>query len=29
VLAKSTKPDPSLMYPPYTDRAMKLIRRVF
>ncbi len=29
VLAKSAKPDPSLMYPPYTDRAMKLIRRVF
>ena len=29
VLAKPTKPDPSLMYPPYTDRAMKLIRRVF
>ncbi|MFN8032568.1 MAG: aldehyde dehydrogenase family protein [Mycobacterium sp.] len=29
VLAKPTKPDPSLMYPPYTDRAMKIIRKVF
>lgn len=29
VLAKRPKPDPALVYPPYTDRAIKLMRRVF
>ena len=29
VLSKTTKPDPRLMYPPYTDRALKLMRRFF
>lgn len=29
VLAKPTRPDPSLVYPPYTDRALKLMRRLF
>ncbi|MCX2934337.1 aldehyde dehydrogenase family protein [Mycobacterium sp. CVI_P3] len=29
VLAKSTKMDLKLMYPPYTDRAIRLMRRVF
>lgn len=28
VLAKPTKPDPSLMYPPYTDRAIKIMRKL-
>ncbi len=28
VLAKSAWPDPSLLYPPYTDRAMKILRRL-
>jgi aldehyde dehydrogenase (NAD+) len=28
VLAKPAKPDPSLLYPPYTDRAMKILRRL-
>jgi aldehyde dehydrogenase (NAD+) len=28
VLSKSAKPDPSLLYPPYTDRAMKILRRL-
>ena len=28
VLAKSAWPDPSLLYPPYTDRAMKVLRRL-
>ncbi len=27
VLAKPARPDPALMYPPYTDRKMKLLRR--
>ncbi|GAA2862354.1 aldehyde dehydrogenase family protein [Pseudonocardia halophobica] len=27
VLAKPAKPDPALMYPPYTDKKMKLLRR--
>lgn len=29
VLAKPNRPDPSLMYPPYTERALKLMRRLF
>jgi aldehyde dehydrogenase (NAD+) len=29
VLAKRAKPDLRLVYPPYTDRAVKLMRRVF
>ena len=29
VLAKPAKPDPSLMYPPYTDTKVKLMRRFF
>jgi len=29
VLAKPAKPDPRLLYPPYTDRAVKIIRRLF
>jgi aldehyde dehydrogenase (NAD+) len=29
VLAKPSRPDPSLTYPPYTDRKMKLLRRFF
>jgi aldehyde dehydrogenase (NAD+) len=29
VLTKTTKPDPRLVYPPYTDRALKLMRRLF
>jgi aldehyde dehydrogenase (NAD+) len=28
VLRKGVKPDPSLLYPPYTDRAMKILRRL-
>lgn len=28
VLAKPAKPDPSLMYPPYTDRALNIMRRL-
>lgn len=28
VLAKPSRPDPSVMYPPYTDRKLKLMRRV-
>ena len=28
VLAKTTKPDLKLLYPPYTDRALKILRRV-
>ncbi|BBY81214.1 aldehyde dehydrogenase family protein [Mycolicibacterium pulveris] len=28
VLAKPAKPDPSLMYPPYTDRALSIMRRL-
>ncbi|QZT59584.1 aldehyde dehydrogenase family protein [Mycolicibacterium austroafricanum] len=28
VLAKWAKPDPSLMYPPYTDRALKIMRKL-
>lgn len=28
VLAKPAKPDPGLMYPPYTDRAMRILRRL-
>ncbi|MDQ4116482.1 MAG: aldehyde dehydrogenase family protein, partial [Actinomycetota bacterium] len=27
VLAKPAKPDPALMYPPYTHRKMKMLRR--
>jgi aldehyde dehydrogenase (NAD+) len=29
VLAKPARPDPMLMYPPYTDRAKKIIRKLF
>src|ERR1700694_3197899 len=29
VLSKPTKPDPRLVYPPYTDRALKIMRRLF
>ncbi|CAJ1581037.1 aldehyde dehydrogenase family protein [[Mycobacterium] wendilense] len=29
VLAKPAKPDPSLVYPPYTERALKIMRRLF
>lgn len=29
VLAKSAKPDLALTYPPYTDRAIKIMRRLF
>jgi aldehyde dehydrogenase (NAD+) len=29
VLAKRAKPDPRLLYPPYTQRALKIMRRVF
>ncbi|MDR3663488.1 MAG: aldehyde dehydrogenase family protein [Mycobacterium sp.] len=29
VLAKSARPDLKLIYPPYTDRAVKLMRRLF
>jgi aldehyde dehydrogenase (NAD+) len=29
VLSKTTKPDPRLVYPPYTDRALKLMRKLF
>jgi aldehyde dehydrogenase (NAD+) len=29
VLSKPAKPDPRLVYPPYTDRALKLMRRLF
>lgn len=29
VLAKTTWPDPKLTYPPYTDRALKIMRRLF
>ena len=28
VLAKPAKPDPSLMYPPYTDRVLKIMRKL-
>ncbi len=28
VLAKPSKPDPGLMYPPYTDRAIKIMRKL-
>jgi aldehyde dehydrogenase (NAD+) len=29
VLAKTTKPDLKLLYPPYTDRALKIMRKLF
>jgi aldehyde dehydrogenase (NAD+) len=29
VLAKTTWPDPMLVYPPYTDRALKIMRKLF
>jgi aldehyde dehydrogenase (NAD+) len=29
VLFKPAKPDPRLVYPPYTDRALKMMRRLF
>ncbi|MGE0219854.1 aldehyde dehydrogenase family protein [Mycolicibacterium sp.] len=28
VLAKSAKPDPALLYPPYTDRALEIMRKL-
>jgi aldehyde dehydrogenase (NAD+) len=28
VLAKTTKPDIKLLYPPYTDRGLKILRRL-
>ncbi len=28
VLAKPAKPDPSLLYPPYTDRALRIMRKL-
>jgi aldehyde dehydrogenase (NAD+) len=29
VLAKTTKPDLRLLYPPYTEQALKMMRRLF
>ena len=29
VLAKPARPDPMLVYPPYTDRAVKIMRKLF
>jgi aldehyde dehydrogenase (NAD+) len=29
VLAKTTKPDLKLLYPPYTERAVKIMRKLF
>jgi aldehyde dehydrogenase (NAD+) len=29
VLAKSTRPDPMFVYPPYTDRALRIMRKLF
>ncbi|MCV7226453.1 aldehyde dehydrogenase family protein [Mycolicibacterium komossense] len=29
VLSKTTWPDPLLVYPPYTDRAIKIMRKIF
>jgi aldehyde dehydrogenase (NAD+) len=29
VLSKPAKPDPRLIYPPYTDRAVKIMRKLF
>lgn len=29
VLSKTTWPDPQLVYPPYTDRAIKIMRKLF
>jgi len=29
VLSKATRPDPHFVYPPYTDKALKLMRRIF
>ena len=29
VLSKPSRPDPALMYPPYTDKKLKLMRRFF
>jgi aldehyde dehydrogenase (NAD+) len=29
VLSKPTKPDPRMVYPPYTDRALKIMRKLF
>ena len=29
VLSKTAKPDPRFVYPPYTERALKLMRRMF
>jgi aldehyde dehydrogenase (NAD+) len=29
VLSKTAKPDPKLVYPPYTDLALKIMRKLF
>ncbi|MGB8390642.1 aldehyde dehydrogenase family protein [Mycobacterium sp.] len=29
VLSKPSRPDPRMVYPPYTDRALKIMRRLF
>ncbi|MGI9085907.1 MAG: aldehyde dehydrogenase family protein [Aeromicrobium sp.] len=29
VLSKTTRPDPRFVYPPYTQRALALMRRIF
>jgi aldehyde dehydrogenase (NAD+) len=29
VLAKPARPDPALVYPPYSDRALKIMRKLF
>jgi len=29
VVAKTARPDPRFVYPPYTDRAIALMRRIF
>jgi len=29
VLSKPSKPDPRMVYPPYTDRALKIMRKLF
>jgi aldehyde dehydrogenase (NAD+) len=29
VLSKTARPDPKLVYPPYTDRALKIMRKLF
>jgi aldehyde dehydrogenase (NAD+) len=29
VLAKPSRPDPSIVYPPYTEHALKIMRKLF